>query len=162
MKKPKVYIDTSILISPIVDKSSKAKEVGSRLGHISNRYTIVIPQIVIGESISIIIKKTGNRNLDPFQSFISNIFNYVVDYENQLPALNEEILNHALELIKLQADYLDMCDCLIIAHAIVDKEARYLLTSDKHILENGYIIQYVKQYRESSNAQCLTITDSLK
>ncbi|MEM3003259.1 MAG: PIN domain-containing protein [Candidatus Nitrosocaldaceae archaeon] len=61
-EKPKVYIDTSILISPLVDRQKRASDARSKLKYISNRYTIVIPQIVIGESISVIIKKSDSKN----------------------------------------------------------------------------------------------------
>ncbi|MEM4400119.1 MAG: PIN domain-containing protein [Candidatus Nitrosocaldus sp.] len=161
-EKPKVYIDTSILISPFVDRQKRASEVRSKLIRISNNYTIVIPQIVIGESISVIIKKSGSKNSDILQEFINSILNYITD-DGKLPALNKEILKQAIKLKGLQEGYheLDVCDCLIIAHAIVDKEAKYLLTYGS-ILENDVIMDYVKQTRQEYGYPPLIITDSLR
>ncbi|MEM3003258.1 MAG: hypothetical protein QW776_04915 [Candidatus Nitrosocaldus sp.] len=80
-----------------------------------------------------------------------------------MPALNKEILEQAIKLKELQEGYreLDVCDCLIIAHAIVDKDAKYLLAYG-NILENNVIIDYVKRTRQEQNASDLIITDSLR
>lgn len=158
----KAYIDTSMLVSQFVDKKSDANERKSQLEKIRKRYTMVIPQIVIGESIAIILKKTKDP-LTTLQEFDRKILDYITDYETQLPALNKEILEHALKLKELQEGYsqLDICDCLIIAHAIVDEDARYLFTLGE-IVENIKIINYVNQVREEADLDKVIITDSVK
>jgi predicted nucleic acid-binding protein len=72
-----------------------------------------------------------------------------------MPSLDEKVICHALAL-KEQEYNLDMCDCVILAHAIVDENAQRLFTFDRTLVTSRNIKEYVK-----NNNPNLKITDSI-
>lgn len=152
----RIYIDTSILVGGIeeIEGSQGSREFQKIIHRLKRQSdTIIIPQIVIGESIAVIIKKTGKKWNKAVNKFIEDLQNMLKEEgEEQLPPLTKEIARHAIMLADM--DYaLDMCDCVIIATAIEDKEADYLYMTGR-VVENQAILNYVREHNEK-----LTITD---
>jgi hypothetical protein len=131
-----VYIDTSILISPIIDdgkykkknvkedkkksakedKKKSAKDILNKLRYNSNNYGINIPHVVVGEAINEILHKSNDK-LSDIQKFIDILHNLNANLE----PLDREgnIAKIALVLREHEGNIgIDFCDLIIIAHAV--------------------------------------------
>jgi|FaiFalDrversion2_1042247.scaffolds.fasta_scaffold07097_2 predicted nucleic acid-binding protein len=111
-----VYIDTSILISPLFDKEDKrrsANNILNKLAYNSKNYEISIPHIVVGEAINAILLKSEQDFNNKLQWFI----NMLHKLNAKLKPLEDRIADIALKLRK-KDDRIDFCDLIIIAHAI--------------------------------------------
>jgi predicted nucleic acid-binding protein len=111
-----VYIDTSILISPIFDKKDKRKSANNilnKLAYNSKNYEISIPHIVVGEAINAILLKSEQDFNNNLQWFI----NMLHKLNAELKPLEDRIADIALKL-REKDNRIDFCDLIIIAHAI--------------------------------------------
>jgi predicted nucleic acid-binding protein len=123
-----VYIDTSILISPIFDdekykeknakedKKKNAKNILDKLAYNSNNYKINIPHVVVGEAINEILQKSNDK-FSNIQKFI----NILHDLNANLEPLDREgnIAKIASVLRACESNIgIDFCDLIIIAYAV--------------------------------------------
>ncbi|MDF2737052.1 MAG: hypothetical protein K0S93_908 [Nitrososphaeraceae archaeon] len=132
-----MYLDTNIITSLII-KDDLFDDYDKLLFNIEKYHEIVIPQIVVGETLIKIIEKSTNKNKDvvEFTKFLIE----KTKFETNLPPLNDKILRMALE-IKNEEPFVDYCDAVIIAHALNDGSDCSLFTTDKKVHDSQHIFE---------------------
>jgi predicted nucleic acid-binding protein len=151
-----VYIDTSIIVSPILDKGYEqkaAKKIFGKLQSRSNQYTKKIPQIVLGEAVSSILRKYNyNEGIQKITEFFHKIIYYLSPFD--IIPLNENIVKIASKLRTVD-NRIDFCDLLIIASAINDN-ADILLMHSSEVERSYKLNEAIQRYNKD-----LRISDSL-
>lgn len=136
-----IHIDTSILVSPLLDKGDKKQSAGKTLYNIikSGDYHIRISQVVIGEAISNIYEKSRNDMIDSnMNKFIDTLFKL----KAEIKPLNKNIVESALGLHEID-NRIDFCDCIIIATAMIDNADILLMRSSEYV-ESEKLRNYIK------------------
>ncbi len=91
-----IYIDTSILISPIIDSGDKKQSANKMIYHLNihpHEYDVRIPQIVIGEAIKAIIEKTHSNALE---THIKELIEIIHKINGDLKPLTTDMVKKAL------------------------------------------------------------------
>ncbi len=160
MSNGRVYLDSYTLLCFSSDKPARRQE-----GHIKRKiqfYEVVVPQAVIGEIVSVIIRDKEPDMIEILSSLKKTIHELlsIVDPKICMPAFNFEVIGYIKHLQSVCN--LDPTDALILAHAINDSDARYFVTTDRKILRNNEILKYEKKLRDQYKRNTeLEITDSL-
>jgi predicted nucleic acid-binding protein len=136
----RIYLDTNILVDAIVAKDSTKSDARRSLYRItimSNQ--VYIPQIILGESVTTVIKKSddGNRFTN-IKDLIDWTQKLMPDAGHCTPVIEKDIIDMTIE-IKKDDNRVDYCDAILVSHAILDREARYILTKDKGIHRSDII-----------------------
>lgn len=134
------YIDTSVLVESILGKNKAKSEAMRTLKRIQNTgQIIIIPQLVIGETHFQIYDDSTSEEIHlNVKKFTELIRSLIPDTRNCTPAFSKEILELALE-IRANDSNLDYRDSLIVSYVLLDKDSRYLYTTDTHIQESTFI-----------------------
>jgi predicted nucleic acid-binding protein len=145
------YLDSSILVGAIIDKEEARSEAIHALKRIANSgQTIIIPQLVIGETFFQIYDNSDPKqlefNIHKFTEWLQCLIPYT---KGHVPAFDDKILNSALE-IRDNDSNLDYYDCIIVSHALLDKESLYLYTTDKGIHNSKIIAKKIKECKEEN------------
>jgi predicted nucleic acid-binding protein len=131
----RTYLDSTILINAIIGKQGEKTFFQKTLNNLIRlNHEIYIPQIVLGESFVKIVEKSENSekkriNVNCLLEWIQKLNS---DILYGIPSIRENIIETALK-IKKGDNRIDYNDAVIVSHAILDKEARYLVTTDKAI-----------------------------
>ncbi len=151
----RTYLDTSILLQAIIAKSQARSDATSILNRIrALGYQVIIPHVVVGESLSQIIAKSDNIPLST-KELLEWIQNLVPAPRECMPPASRKICELAVELLKGD-DRIDSCDAIIVSHALLDPDSQYLLTTDTEIRDSSYIQNKIEELRSN-----LKIVDSL-
>ncbi len=146
-----VYIDTSILISPMFDKKDQRESANKllfNLEHHSNIHEVNIPLVVVGEAINEILLKSKQDFNNNLQWFI----NMLHKLNAKLKPLEDRIADIALKL-REEDNRIDFCDLIIIAYAIYHakqsskKVTLYMRSSE--VRDSYQLLQTIKE--ESDN-----------
>ncbi|MGC2575696.1 MAG: PIN domain-containing protein [Candidatus Nitrosopolaris sp.] len=155
----RIYLDSNILIDLIIGGTAAKADAKRELYRIRSSYQIFIPQIILGESFSMVLHKSEthdrDKNMTDFWKCIEDI---IKDTAKHTPPLRPEILEVALEIGK--NDYkLDHNDAVLVAHVVTDKESTALFTSDQGIHNSKPIKDLVNQRRIEGNP--IKVLDSI-
>jgi hypothetical protein len=119
-----------------------------------------IPQIIIGEAFAIITRKSSTDDLkEKIFDLVELIKTLVSDTGSCIPPVNQETINMAKE-IKVDDSFVDWTDAVFISHAIVDRGARIVFTTDTNIQHSRAIYDKIKNRKEDFGAT-LKIMDSV-
>jgi len=153
MEPQSIYIDTNILIFYF---DTKHKEVRNNVRICINRVKralenpqikIKVPQVVLGE---LVLAHCSNK------CELDRILQLLNDLNADKPAANEQVLEIAIDLLKLDS-LLKPNDALIVAHALYDSEAKWLLTTDTNLIANPNIKREMQKLEHE-----FTISDSFR
>lgn len=131
----RVFLDTSLILEAIIGKASSSQDARSVLDRLrTHNYHVIVPQTVVAEGLSKLITGPQNEiqtNIWKFSEWIQTL----TDPQTCLPPANKEIYGLALELMTVDNN-IDLCDALIIAHALHDQQSQYLLTTESKVIES--------------------------
>jgi predicted nucleic acid-binding protein len=145
------YIDSSILVEAINSKNEAKNEAKDFLYRLARKHqNIQIPQLVLGETFLQIYEKyhSDNRELENrMGKFTKTLQDLIDDSKGHTPALTGEILRLALEIKGEETGPKpDFSDCVIVSHALVDRESLYLYIIDAAVHDSTIIAQKIKEY----------------
>lgn len=156
-----IYLDSNILISGIIGKDSQKMIFKSLLHRIMSRTNLVcIPQTVIGECFAVIVHKSYSnqeraKNIGELLEWVEKL---TPDIGRCTPTIGKGIIKMALE-IKEKDILIDYCDAILVSHAIIDENARYVITADR-AMQHSEAIQSKIGDREEGWAK-LSLVDSI-
>lgn len=159
----RTYLDTSLLLQAILDKSEPRKLAKHTLERIrGSDYEVIIPHIVIGESFSQIIVKSQPSDIQRrIKELLEWIQKLIPTPRTCMPPVSKEVCTLASELSS-EETWIDPCDIIIISHALLDPNSRYLLTTDKAIHGSLVILKKMNELKSSGIRNYdLEITDSV-
>lgn len=159
----RTYLDTSLLLRAILDKSELKALAGHTLERMrSSGYEVIIPHIVIGESFSQIIIKSQPSDIQRhIKELLEWIQKLIPTSHTCMPPVSKEVCTLALELLS-EETWIDPCDIIIISHALLDPNSRYLLTTDENIHRSLVILNKMNELKSSGRRTYdLEITDSI-
>lgn len=137
MSDGRAYLDTNVLIGSIIGNHEEKCMYSSLIEDLSKNHSldVYIPQIVLGESLSIIIKKSEDDKINKnIQNFSEKLHKLTDMRKECFPIIKPDIMEKAREIYKDDPNSeMDQNDFLILAHAICDNMACYLYTSDGQI-----------------------------
>lgn len=157
----RIYLDTNILVDAVLARDSiksDARRLLHRIGQTSNE--VYIPQIIIGESFATVIRKSNDGNIfTNIKNLSESIQKLIPDVGHCTPVIEKDVLEMVIEL-KKSDNRIDYCDSILVSHAILDKEARYILTTDNAIHRSD-IVQTKISERDPDWCK-LSLKDSLR
>jgi hypothetical protein len=137
-----MYIDTNILLS--LSKYDKVdKDVFRSMTKEFYQKDIKIPQIVLGEALTIILEKTTDKNKIP--ECLDNLKETLFKLKctpDKFPTTNNAVIKCAAELEQI-SDVVNHMDSLILAHPMMDDDATHFYTKDER-LKNPRVHDYVR------------------
>lgn len=119
-----------------------------------------IPQIIIGEAFAIITRDSSTEDLkEKVFDLVELIKTLVSDTGSCIPPVNQETINMAKEIMA-DDSLIRWTDAVFISHAIVDLDARIVLTTDREIHYSSVIYDKIRDRKEEFGAT-LKIVDSV-
>ena len=160
----KVFVDNHLLRGMLSETSLERADALHQFKKLNqNTYEAVIPQVAIGELVSISMRDFGD---DPSEihnklgKLYENIHK-ILDVSICMPPPNKKSIEIAMEL-KNRDSNLDMTDLLILSQALIDRESQRFLTTDKKLLDSDVIKQKEEELRDSNDrVKRLKIVDGL-
>jgi predicted nucleic acid-binding protein len=156
-----VYLDTQFLYAYITESNRENEKRISNIVQkvISNHnpnISIIIPFIVVGETINIMMLKLNpDEQVKSLDTLTTILRNERVD----MSPPTEKILRMASDLSRKDRDLKDT-DAMIVSHAICDEHSSLLLTSDTVLLYSYEIDKMCKTWRSENGYPPLIIRDS--
>lgn len=156
------YLDTVIWLDLISDNKAEhqdALEIKNRVS--AKGLTIVIPQTIMGEAVSIILRNhsSDTREIGRKTEMLCSEMLYFIEPDKCLPSVEVALLEHMkyfVDICKLEPN-----DALILAHVMNDPESEIFVTSDTKVLTTPEIYQYEESLRDGGKRnRRLAITDS--
>lgn len=135
------YIDTNILLA-LSGFDKVDKDIKRSLQKIFYNTDVKIPQIVLGEALTIILSESNSGETI---TNIENLHNKIEEIKctiEPFPTTNDKIIQCALELQR-KSDVVTNMDSLILAHPIMDNNATHFYTKDER-LKNFRVFSYIK------------------
>jgi len=160
----RIYLDTWLLRALISDKAQERSEANHEISKLrSQSFESVIPQIVLGETVSTIMRDFSDPN--DIHNKLAKLYDSIRPILNPrtcLPPPTKEAYKIAEELKNADGNLRDT-DLLIVAQALIDPESERLLTPDKDLLDSEVIREKEKEMREIDNSRIklLKIVDGL-
>ena len=159
----RTYLDTYYLLEVVLDGKDKSiiERMLSRINN--NSYEVFIPQIVLGEAVSQIFRKCGDKRHPDL--LLGKIAMFVRKHDicvGNMPPLLKESFRIMSELTE-KDNMLDGTDIAIVSHALADPDSKFLLTPDSMLLNNRTIRDFEENLRrddERRNTK-LIITDQI-
>ena len=156
----RVHLDTYYLLE-IVLKGDKKQDAEKILYKASKgSFEIVVPQIVLGEAVSKILKrgKDARRLMD---RLVDTIEKYEIDAGACLVPVSKSAFG-IMEELRRRDQRLDGTDIAILAHALADPDAKVFLTIDTNMTANPAIDGYEVELRNDGRRNIeLDITDRI-
>lgn len=147
-----IYLDSKFLVGILEDAVRKQHDQLRIISKAKNKGIIIIPQIVLGETLSILISDNKNDEVyNKTRKLIDKIIE-ILDPCTCLHPLKFEIVKHVQE-IRLNINKVDShkiqqvgaTDIFIAAQALIDIESTILLTSDTSLLKSIGIRNYQEE-----------------
>ena len=156
----RVYIDTYYLLE-IVLKGDNKHDADSILYKASKgSFEIVVPQIVLGEAVSKILKR-GKDARHLMDRLVGTIEKYGIDVDRCLVPVAKSAFE-IMEEMRRRDQRLDGTDIAILAHALADPDAKFFLTIDTDMTANPAIERYEMELRNDGRRNVkLNITDRI-
>ena len=155
----KIYLDTNIILEIILKTGNLFPDYKKIFYRITNNYLIVIPQVVVGETLIKILEHSNTSNKDKNVYEFTKILETNVDFYHNIPPLYEKVMTMAVD-IKQNVDNIDYCDAVIVAHAINDGSDCALFTVDTNIHNSDYISDIILDLDKTKNIK-INIIDSI-
>ena len=156
----RVHLDTYYLLE-IVFKGDKKQDAEKILYKASKgSFEIVVPQIVLGEAVSKILKrgKDARRLMD---RLIDTIEKYEINVGACLVPVSKNAFG-IMEEVRRRDQRLDGTDIAILAHALADPDAKFFLTIDVDMIDNLAIDGYETELRNDGRRNVkLNVTDRI-
>lgn len=136
------YIDTNILLA--LSGFDKIDVDTKRLLKKSlYRTDVKIPQIVLGEALTMILSTSNTGEVITNIENLNNKLEKIKCTVEPFPTTNNEVIQCALELQRRSKVITNM-DSLILAHPIMDDDATHFYTKDP-ALKNFRVFSYIKE-----------------
>ena len=138
---PLAYFDTNILLLA-TGYEQMDYDMTQTMKKILYNYKIKIPQIVLGETVAIIMKKTR----DDRQTCLADLESKLDEIESvsdNFPPPTNNVIKIARELHEI-SDIINDADSLVLAHAIADNDATRFFTKDR-AMKNNRMVDYIKK-----------------
>lgn len=150
------YIDTNILLA-LSGFDKIDKDVKRLLQRSIYNTDVKIPQIVLGEALTMILSSNNGNTLTHIENLKDKIQEIKCSVE-PFPTTNNEVIQCALDLQKRSAVVSNM-DSLILAHPIMDQNATHFFTKDPS-LKNFKVFSYIKELiKDNRRTQELNIPE---
>jgi predicted nucleic acid-binding protein len=158
----RIYLDTNIILEIILKRNDLFPDYQQLIYNIKKYYsTIVIPQIVVGETLIKIIEGSKSsekdQNVCEFVKFLEDKKH--IDFFKDIPPLYDKVMITAVD-IKQNVDNIDYCDAVIVAHVINDGTNCTLFTVDTGIHNSPYISDIILKLNKKKNI-IISLTDSI-
>ena len=141
----RAYIDSYYLLETVL--GGKDREDARHLLDVLSRDTFVaiIPQIVIGESVSVLLRR------DTAHDDVDNLVRIVKKYINVKKRLSPASKNAFGIMVEIQKrePRLDSTDTSILSQVLGDPDSKLFFTPDRHMLDNSAITIYEKELRDN-------------
>ncbi len=149
MTKKRVYLDTNIIVKRIL-KDDTSRDFDQEWYNLIKHYDIIIPQMIVGETLTIILARSKDKNTDvkAFTDLLQN----EIKMDTNLPSLNGNILNTALS-IKRKEDYIDYCDAVLVAHAMNDGNNCWVYTNDTNVQHSEHVFNMCRELKKDKGIQ---------
>jgi predicted nucleic acid-binding protein len=136
-----LYIDSPYFLDFLSDNYTErvyARKVKERLMH----FKVIIPQIVLGEVMSIIVRDYGDDliSLKKKIDALANELTTLIDPKQCLPVLEKKHLSH-MEYLMTTCN-ISPTDACVMSIAIDDPNSGFLITSDAEISDSTCIYEY--------------------
>ena len=152
----RIYLDTNIIVSRIL-KDALFEDYNRIWSKIEKYHEIVVPQIVLGETLTIILAKSRDKD-NHVKEFTDLLLQNKILFKNNIPSLNRNILRTAL-IIKEKEEFIDYCDAVLVAHAINDGRDCWVFTTDKQVHDSQHIFEMIQELKNNSSIQLKLIQD---
>lgn len=161
----RVYLDTyflNALISKKQSEKTEARDEFKRLQSNPGSFDVVIPQIVLGEAFSTILRDYGNDG--DILDMLNELCKYLketVDVETCLQSLTVKTLEKARMLMD-NDEFLKDTDAIIMAQVLLDPKSQRLLTHDSVLMKSRTIKDEEKRMRASGQRELeLRVVDGI-
>ena len=138
---PLAYFDTNILLLA-TGYEQMDYDMTRTMNKILYDYKIKIPQIVLGEAVAIIMKKTRNDRQTCLADLESKL-DEIESISENLPPPTNNVIKIARELCEI-SDIINDTDSLVLAHAIADNDATRFFTKDR-AMKNDKVVACIKK-----------------
>lgn len=145
----RIYLDTYYLLEVVFEGGYK-EYVEHLFSQISNSsFEVFIPQIVVGEAVSQMYEKCGDRTRPDhlLERFASLIEKYGWGDTNMTPPPNKSF--HIMDELLHVDDRLTGVDVEILAIALADPDSKFLFTPDRILVKNENICNYELLLRQN-------------
>jgi predicted nucleic acid-binding protein len=144
----RVYLDTSILVGYILDKGEYKRRIEATLDSLKHSsYRIIVPQIVLGEAMTIMMKKGGTHAHNKCSAIVHKLNCIGVDSLHDMPAVKAEMAKTA-SIIRKEVNEnrksttsIDETDSMILAQVLSDPYSDLFLTTDATMLESDVLLK---------------------
>ena len=147
MIKKKVYLDTNVIIHRIL-KDDLSQDYDQIWYDLKKYYDIIIPQMIIGETLTIILTRSKDKDKDV--KVFTDLLTNEIKFETNLPSLNENVLRTALD-IKRKEEYIDYCDAILVAHAMNDGNDCWVYTNDKNVQDSQHVFDMLRELKKDKD-----------
>ena len=140
----RAYIDSYYLLETVL--GGKWKEETRHLLDVLSRDTFVaiIPQIVIGESVSVLLRRdTAHDDVDNLVRIVKKYINV----NNHISPAGKNAFGIMAEVQKREPR-LDSTDTAILSQVLGDPDSKLFFTPDRHMLNNTAITTYEAELRD--------------
>lgn len=94
---------------------------------------VIIPQIILGESLSIIARESSDDDLKgKLYDFMSIIKSLVSEIGSCFPSIRVDTVKMAGDIMECDS-LIGWTDAVFISYALIDSEARFVFTTDTKI-----------------------------
>ncbi len=136
-----LYIDTNTLL--ILSGYNKVdKDMLRVLRKEFYNKEIRIPQIVLGEALTVILKEKNNQKISEYLEKLKGKVLSLGNISCKFPSTNNKIIKCAKELQEISKEIRDM-DSLILAHPMMDNDATHFYTNDQALKKHD-VFKYMK------------------
>ena len=123
-----------------------------------NTYNIIISQIVLGESIAVIMRDNNDPS-EIIKKLCNKMYKYGIGSDNMKPPPKE-----AFDIMMLLSSKTDLgpTDTMIVSHALADPNSKFFFTSDSKLIGNQVIEDIEKELRDNDKRSVeMIIQDSI-
>lgn len=144
----RVYLDTSIIVGFVLDKGEAKRRIEGIFDLLqSGSYRIIVPQIAMGEAVTIMMKKGGPHAHNKCSAVMHKLNRVGVDPLHDMPAIKIDLAQPA-SIIRKEVNEnrknttsIDETDSLILAQVLSDPYSDLFLTTDATMLESDVLLQ---------------------
>ena len=138
----RVYVDTHYFLSIVYDEDDApdARLLLSQLDN--NAYRVLVPQIILGESVAKILAKSDADSLrNDLGKLCEIFFKHNISVEECLPGASRDAPRIMLDLQGTD-ERLTPNDAMILSEVLADPDSKFFFTSDSDIMVSLKIKEY--------------------
>lgn len=141
----RVHLDTWALMVVLLGGNYKDRIERMLRENSLGTYALVVSQTALGEADAVILRR-GPDAARMLRALLGLLEDYRVDPAKCMPPVNGAVLAVLNDLTRVVPS-LDMTDRIILAHALADPDASFLITGDGMMINNPAIIEYEAHLR---------------